>query len=104
MTNGSSLFEIIAYHLFGAKPVSEPMLIHCQLDPEEQTCEISIIIREFPVTKMQLKCRLQNIDHLSRSQCVNRPRILRSKICDSMKTYGSLTKAYDCNNTAIHGY
>ena len=32
-----ALVQILAYRLFGAKPVSKPMLFYCQLDPYEQT-------------------------------------------------------------------
>ena len=34
---GSPLVQIMACRLFGAKPLSEPMLGYCQLDPWEQT-------------------------------------------------------------------
>ena len=34
---GSALVQIIACHLFGAKPLFEPMLGYCQLDTLEQT-------------------------------------------------------------------
>ena len=34
--NGSALLQIMACRLFGAKPLPEPMLAHCQLDPWEQ--------------------------------------------------------------------
>ena len=30
-----TLFQIMACHLFGSKPLSEPMLPYCQLDPKE---------------------------------------------------------------------
>ena len=30
---GSTLVQIMAWHLFGAKPLSEPMLSYCQMDP-----------------------------------------------------------------------
>ena len=33
---GSALVQIMACRLFGAKPLSEPMLGNCQLDPWEQ--------------------------------------------------------------------
>ena len=31
------LVQIMACRLFGAKPLSKPMLFYCQLDPKEQT-------------------------------------------------------------------
>ena len=34
---GSALVQIMACRLFGAKPLSKPMLGYCQLDPKEQT-------------------------------------------------------------------
>ena len=34
---GSTLVQIMACRLFGAKPLSQPMLRYCQLDPWEQT-------------------------------------------------------------------
>ena len=34
---GSALVHTMAYRLFGAKPLSEPMLDYCQMDPQEQT-------------------------------------------------------------------
>ena len=33
----SALVQVMACRLFGAKPLSKPMLGYCQLDPEEQT-------------------------------------------------------------------
>ena len=33
---GSALVQVMACHLFGAKPLPELMLTHCQLDPQEQ--------------------------------------------------------------------
>ena len=31
----SALFQVMARRLFGAKPLPEPMLAYCQLDPQE---------------------------------------------------------------------
>ena len=33
----SALVQIVARRLFGAKPLSKPMLSYCQLEPWEQT-------------------------------------------------------------------
>ena len=33
----SALVQIMACRLFGAKPLSKPMVGYCQLDPQEQT-------------------------------------------------------------------
>ena len=48
----------MAWRLFGAKPLSKPMLGFSQLDPQEQTTNISEIlvkIQNFSFTKMHLK-------------------------------------------------
>ena len=37
---GSALVQIMACHLFGANPSPEPILSYCQLDHQQQTCEI----------------------------------------------------------------
>ena len=34
---GIALIRVMACRLFGAKPLPEPMLAYCQLDPWEQT-------------------------------------------------------------------
>ena len=34
---GSALVQVMACRLFGDKPLPEPMLEYCQLDPNEQT-------------------------------------------------------------------
>ena len=34
---GSASVQIMAFRLFGAKPLSKPMLVYCQLDFQEQT-------------------------------------------------------------------
>ena len=46
---GSALVQVMACHLFGAKPLPEPMLVYWQLDSWEQ---ISV---EFEFKKMPLK-------------------------------------------------
>ena len=55
---GSALLQIMACRLFGAKPLSEPMLDYHQLDPWEQTVSESWIIihnTKFVIKKMNLK-------------------------------------------------
>ena len=32
-----TLVKVMSCHLFGAKPLPEPMPTYCQLDPQEQT-------------------------------------------------------------------
>ena len=34
---GSALVQVMAWHRIGAKPLPEPMLTYCQLDPYQQT-------------------------------------------------------------------
>ena len=56
---GSALVQIMACHLFGAKPLPEPMLTYCQLDSWEQKfSEIWIRTLSFSFRKMHLKCCL----------------------------------------------
>ena len=50
---GSSLVEVIACRLFGAKPLSVAMLAYCQLDSGKQ-----IIVRFESEIKCNWKCRL----------------------------------------------
>ena len=33
---GSVLLQVMACRLFGARPLPEPLLMYCQLDPQEQ--------------------------------------------------------------------
>ena len=48
---GSALVQVMACRLFGAKPLPEPMLTYCQLDPYEQN-KIGIKVQYFSFTKM----------------------------------------------------
>ena len=34
---GSALVQVFAYHLVSTKPLPEPELTHCELNPEEHT-------------------------------------------------------------------
>ena len=54
---GSSLVQVMACRLFGAAPLSEPILAYCQLDSSLGTyfSEILIRILSFSFMKMQLK-------------------------------------------------
>ena len=36
MYQWEALVQVMACHLFAVKPISEPMLFNCQLDPQEQ--------------------------------------------------------------------
>ena len=53
----SSLDQIMAGRLFGAKPLSEPILTYCQLDLKEH---ISMKFKVFIQENALQKCRLQN--------------------------------------------
>ena len=53
---GSALVQIMACRLFGAKPLPEPMLTYCRLDPSEQTSvKFELKIQNFSFKKMLLK-------------------------------------------------
>ena len=52
---GSALVQMMACRLFGAKPLSKPMLGYCQLPHRNKVSEISIKIEKFSFTKMHLK-------------------------------------------------
>ena len=67
----SSLVQIMACRLFGAKPLSKPMLGYCQLYPQEQT-SVKFLpqLIHFHSWKCIWKCRLQNDSHfVSASMC-----------------------------------
>ena len=51
----STLVQIMACRLFGAKPLSEPMLGYCLLDIGAPFSEILTKIQNFSFTKMHLK-------------------------------------------------
>ena len=50
-----SLVQIMACRLFGAKPLSEPMLAYCQLHPRNKPQWHFIKITQFSFKKMHLK-------------------------------------------------
>ena len=54
---GSALLQIMACRLFGAKPLSEPMLAYCQLDSWEQI-SVKSEFYHFHSRKCIWKCRL----------------------------------------------
>ena len=49
------LVQVMACRLVGAKPLPEPILAYCQLDPWEQTSENRFKIHKFSFMKMHLK-------------------------------------------------
>ena len=60
----SALVEIMACRLFGAKPLFEPMLTYCQLDPKEHISMIFYLKFEYPHSrKCVWTCHLRNGDH-----------------------------------------
>ena len=64
---GSSLDQIMACHLFGAKPLSKPMLGSCQFDPNIHPFnEILFEIQKLSFNKMHLKIVLKMLIILSR--------------------------------------
>ena len=65
----------MAYCLVGAKPLSEPMLPYCQLDPKEHiSVKLKLRFIHFQLGKCILNCHLQIAAILSWPQCVRRVR------------------------------
>ena len=69
--NMPKLLEIMACHLFWAKPLSEPMLPYCQLDPKEHiSVKFCLKFESFHSSKCTWKCCLGNGGHfVSSSMC-----------------------------------
>ena len=67
----SSLVQILACRVIGAKPLSEPILYYCQLDPKEQTSvKLYSNLRHFHSGKRTWKCRVGNVGHfVSAAMC-----------------------------------
>ena len=62
---GLALVQVMACRLFGAKPLPEPMLSYCHMDPlVTNLCEIRIKIQNLSFTKCTSKCRLRNGRHI----------------------------------------
>ena len=54
----------MADNLFGAKPLAEPMLYHCQLDPQEQnSVKLYSKFKHFHSSKCIWKCHVENVGH-----------------------------------------
>ena len=51
---GSALVQIMACRLYGAEPLSKPMMGYCELDPYEQT-SVKFQSKYFCFTKMHIK-------------------------------------------------
>ena len=59
-----SLVQIMALYQFGTKPLSEPMLHHCKVNPSEQTSvKIYSKLKHFHSTKCIWKYRLEYLSH-----------------------------------------
>ena len=59
---GSALFQIMAWRLFGAMPISKPMMGYCQMDHQEQiSVKIESKFSHFHSRKCVWKCCLQNM-------------------------------------------
>ena len=52
---GSVFRQVMVCHFFGEKPLPEPIMDFCQLDPKEQTGGIRIKIQNFSFMKILLK-------------------------------------------------
>ena len=76
-----SLVQIMACRLIGAKPLSEPMLDYCQLDPcEHISMKILSKYNNFHWWKCTWKCRLRNGVHLvPASICWPEPKCLERR-------------------------
>ena len=70
---GSKLVQIMTCRLDGAKPLSEPMLIYCQLDPREHiSMKFYLKFIYFHSRKCVWTCRLRNDCHIVQGKTVYR--------------------------------
>ena len=68
---GSTLVQIMACRLDGAKPLSEPMLTYCQLDPKEHiSMTYCLKLKYFHSRKCVWTCRLRNGGHFVQGRWV----------------------------------
>ena len=88
---GLALVEIMACRLFGAKPLSKPMLGYCQLHPHSSghwsaipwhPCETLIKIQNFSFTKMHLKISSAN----RRPFCPGGDELMKASYCVFQRT------------------
>ena len=69
---GSALDQIMACRLDGTKPLSEPMLTYCQLDPKEHiSMKFYLKFKYFHMRKCIWTCDLQNGSHFVQGRWVN---------------------------------
>ena len=74
---GSALVQIMACRLDGAKPLSEPMLTYCQLDPKEHiSMRFHLKFIYSHSRKCVWKCRLRNGGHFDQGEMS-----LQSSVC-----------------------
>ena len=79
------LVQILACHLFSAKPLPEPVMTYFQLDPWEQISVNFIEITTFLLTKLHLKMLSPKVTAiLSQRQCVNCWSVVISHKCSSV--------------------
>ena len=70
--NIPTLLQVMACRLFGAKPLSEPMLPYCQLDPMEHiSVKYCLRFKRFHSRKCTSKWHLRNGGYFSQPQCDN---------------------------------
>ena len=68
---GSALVQIMACRLLGAKPLSEPMLTYCQLEPKEYiSMKYHFKLNYFHSRKCVWTCRLRNGGHFVQGRWV----------------------------------
>ena len=76
--NIPTLVQIMACRLFGAKPLSEPMLPYSQLDPKELiSLKLYLKFRSFHSRKCTWKCHLRNGNYLALASLAIKAAILR---------------------------
>ena len=69
---GPALIRVMTCRLSGAKPLLEPMLQNCQLDPWEQSpVKFESRYKAFHSCKCVSNCRLRNGDHFVQGRWVN---------------------------------
>ena len=85
--NGSALVQIMACRLDGTKPLSEPMVTYCQLEPKEHiSMKFYLKFIYFHSRKCIWTCCLQNGSHFVQGGWVNSLTLLVPKLEYSMIT------------------
>ena len=103
---GSSLVQVMACRLFGAKPLPEPMLVYCQLDSWEQvSVKLESEFYHFQTTKCIWKCCLPKWqpfcpggDELMCGLTVPAQRVWAFfKQLDTLKMFAMLSQGWNCS-------